>query len=915
MASPQSERANSDQKPVESTPTKEAKDKPETNGHASPAKIPAESEKPPVVNGNGKHDDEAKSATEADATASKDADKSHKDSSVKPDDQREKPESVKLENVPKDDAKPSVNENAKDDVKKEKSASPPVDVPKDVEMADVTEAQPDSKPEKKKQTEAPEASEPAKTAADTKGDVGMTEDDPKVDDAKKKDEKPAAANREVEDHPPSLSQLAIDADEPPSKPKDPDVAMTDAAQPLSKVPRERDDDNVDEPAPKRTKTESNDGKSESRAIESTVEVKPQGDLGKGEKLEDIENWNDDERDAKPLTYHQAREYRKVLAGVKKTKHGGHFKDAVVKLWPTLAESYTMRVKNPMDIGELERNLRDGKYDTFRQFKDDLALIYSNSVIFNGPGNEITAAALNVVKLAWLRIGDVRTDEPVKSKPVSKPPRHSEARTSAPAPPVRRQPSVTAASPPAKTEAEAYAVPPGGVPQVRRASTQNDLNRPKRAIQPTKNRDPDYSAKNFNKKKLSVELQFCYEVLTELMDPKNQHLNFAFLAPVDPVALAIPTYFQIIKRPMDLGTIMGKLKNYDYPSAKEFQQDVKQVFKNCFKFNQPGQPVYEQGRELDELFKSKWAEKEQWVSKHTPAKPISDGSARDSEDEAEEEEEEPLPVEPATLAAMQTIQMLEKRLQEETKTLKELYETTDASSDVMIDLQQSVIQSIRQRLVTEKAKLPAPKPGKPSKTKQPRPSKPKTGGAPGKKSAPAAPAKKSGGSAPKKPKQRAMSQPDKDLIAEAINDLESPHIERAIDIIKKDTGQSENSSGELELDIEQLSNEALHKLWDLCKKALPSFNQKAVAPVAPARSPSPAPTVSSKAAKNSNSKPKKNKPMNAQEQEARIAELERLRNMYGSKGPDGDAEGPDSAGGHMDEAPIHGDSETSDSEEE
>ncbi|TDZ24811.1 Bromodomain-containing factor 1 [Colletotrichum orbiculare MAFF 240422] len=824
MASPQSERANSDQKPVESTPTKEAKDKPETNGHASPAKTPAESEKPPVVNGNGKHDDEAKSATEADATASKDADKSHKDSSVKPDDQREKPESVKLENAPKDDAKPSVNENAKDDVKKEKSASPPVDVPKDVEMADVTEAQPDSKPEKKKQTEAPEASEPAKTAADTKGDVGMTEDDPKVDDAKKKDEKPAAANRE---------------------PKDPDVAMTDAAQPLSKVPRERDDDNVDEPAPKRTKTESNDGKSESRAIESTVEVKPQGDLGKGEKLEDIENWNDDERDAKPLTYHQAREYRKVLAGVKKTKHGGHFKDAVVKLWPTLAESYTMRVKNPMDIGELERNLRDGKYDTFRQFKDDLALIYSNSVIFNGPGNEITAAALNVVKLAWLRIGDVRTDEPVKSKPVSKPPRHSEARTSAPAPPVRRQPSVTAASPPAKTEAEAYAVPPGGVPQVRRASTQNDLDRPKRAIQPTKNRDPDYSAKNFNKKKLSVELQFCYEVLTELMDPKNQHINFAFLAPVDPVALAIPTYFQIIKRPMDLGTIM----------------------------------------------------------------------ARDSEDEAEEEEEEPSPVEPATLAAMQTIQMLEKRLQEETKTLKELYETTDASSDVMIDLQQSVIQSIRQRLVTEKAKLPAPKPGKPSKTKQPRPSKPKTGGAPGKKSAPAAPAKKSGGSAPKKPKQRAMSQPDKDLIAEAINDLESPHIERAIDIIKKDTGQSENSSGELELDIEQLSNEALHKLWDLCKKALPSFNQKAVAPVAPARSPSPAPTVSSKAAKNSNSKPKKNKPMNAQEQEARIAELERLRNMYGSKGPDGDAEGPDSAGGHMDEAPIHGDSETSDSEEE
>nr|XP_036587977.1 transcription regulator bdf1 [Colletotrichum truncatum]KAF6799118.1 transcription regulator bdf1 [Colletotrichum truncatum] len=912
MASPQSERA-SDQKPVESTPVKE-ESKPETNGHAAPSKTSADSDAAPTVNGNGKHDDEKKTANDADVSASKDADAPPKEASAKPDESPEEPKSPKSPKSAKSEGA-SKDESKKDDVKdakeSSKPASPAPEAPtKDVEMSDATEEKPKPKSEEKA---AAEASEPAKSASDSKEDVEMGQDDEKVNGAKKEESSPAlsaAAGQEVDLHPASMSQLAIDSnEEKPSAPKDTDVPMADAPSAASKVSREREDDAADEPAPKRAKTESNADSQEARATESTVEVKPQGDLAKGESaLDDLPNWIDPERDPKPLTSHQVREFRKVLAGVKKTKHGAHFKDAVVKMWPSLAANYMERIKNPMDIGELERNLRDNKYSTLRKFKDDLGLIYKNSVIFNGANNEITSAALNVVKLAWTRVADIPSNEPAKSKPIPKPSRHSETRTSAPPPPVRRPPSVAAASPPAKTEAEAYAVPPGGVPQVRRASTQNDLDRPKRAIQPTKNRDPDYTAKNFNKKKLPVELQFCYEVLNELMDPKHAHVNYAFLHPVDPVALAIPTYFTIIKRPMDLGTIMGKLKNHDYQTAKDFQLDVKQVFKNCFKFNQPGQPVYEHGQELESIFRNLWSKKEQWIAKHTPAKPTSDGSARDSEDDVEEEEEEATTAaaEPAT---NKTIQMLEKRLLEETQQLTQLYQTADASSDAMIDLQQSVIATIRARILQEKQNLPAPKPVKGNKAKPLKSSKPKTGGVPSKKSAPTVPPKKSGGGAPKRPKQRAMTQPEKDAIANAINDLESPHIERAIDIIKKDTGQSENSSGELELEIDQLTNEALHKLWDLCKKALPTFGQGLAAV---AREPSPVNNASQKNASKS-SKPKKNKPMNAQEQEARIAELERLRNMYG-KGSDGDQERPDSSG-RADEAPIHGDSESSDSEEE
>jgi bromodomain-containing factor 1 len=90
-------------------------------------------------------------------------------------------------------------------------------------------------------------------------------------------------------------------------------------------------------------------------------------------------------------------------------------------------------------------------------------------------------------------------------------------------------------------------------------------------------------------------------------------------------------------------------------------------------------------------------------------------------------------------------------------------------------------------------------------------------------------------------------------------------------------QQESEDGELELDIDQLSHEALLKLWELCKKVLPGFGKD---PAAAANPPSPevaraAPSKQPKTA----AKPKKNKPMSADEQEARIAQLREIRQLY------------------------------------
>eukprot|EP00826_Nyctotherus_ovalis_P060548 TRINITY_DN850_c0_g2_i14.p1 TRINITY_DN850_c0_g2~~TRINITY_DN850_c0_g2_i14.p1 ORF type:complete len:274 (-),score=75.18 TRINITY_DN850_c0_g2_i14:141-962(-) len=59
----------------------------------------------------------------------------------------------------------------------------------------------------------------------------------------------------------------------------------------------------------------------------------------------------------------------------------------------------------------------------------------------------------------------------------------------------------------------------------------------------------------------------------------------FQQPVDVVALNIPDYHDVIKHPMDLGTIKNKLATCQYNNCKEFVNDVELVFSNCILYNE------------------------------------------------------------------------------------------------------------------------------------------------------------------------------------------------------------------------------------------------------------------------------------------------------------------------------------------
>ncbi|XP_071702454.1 transcription factor GTE9-like [Rutidosis leptorrhynchoides] len=95
---------------------------------------------------------------------------------------------------------------------------------------------------------------------------------------------------------------------------------------------------------------------------------------------------------------------------------------------------------------------------------------------------------------------------------------------------------------------------------------------------------------------------CDGLLKKLMT--HQH-GWVFNKPVDVVALQIPDYFNVIKNPMDLGTIKEKLSSGKYSSPLEFYADVRLTFSNAMTYNPPGNDVHIMADVLNKFFELRW----------------------------------------------------------------------------------------------------------------------------------------------------------------------------------------------------------------------------------------------------------------------------------------------------------------------
>jgi len=96
---------------------------------------------------------------------------------------------------------------------------------------------------------------------------------------------------------------------------------------------------------------------------------------------------------------------------------------------------------------------------------------------------------------------------------------------------------------------------------------------------------------------------CGKILQKML--KQRHA-WVFSEPVDPVALDIPNYYNVIKNPMDLGTIQKKLDKTLYDTPNDFAEDVRLVFDNALTFNAPKSDVANMAKALLDVFEKEWS---------------------------------------------------------------------------------------------------------------------------------------------------------------------------------------------------------------------------------------------------------------------------------------------------------------------
>lgn len=96
---------------------------------------------------------------------------------------------------------------------------------------------------------------------------------------------------------------------------------------------------------------------------------------------------------------------------------------------------------------------------------------------------------------------------------------------------------------------------------------------------------------------------CSNLLQRLM--KHNH-GWVFNEPVNAKAMGLVDYHDIIKHPMDLGTIKTRLSQNWYKCPREFAEDVRLVFGNAMTYNPKGQDVHVMAELLSQIFEEGWA---------------------------------------------------------------------------------------------------------------------------------------------------------------------------------------------------------------------------------------------------------------------------------------------------------------------
>ncbi|KAF7982061.1 hypothetical protein HWV62_30348 [Athelia sp. TMB] len=497
-----------------------------------------------------------------------------------------------------------------------------------------------------------------------------------------------------------------------------------------------------------------------------------------------------------LSIAQFRFCQSTVRNLKKSKDAGPFLRPVDPVALNIPHYLTI-VKNPMDFSTVERKLASSnpskpdpnknnpRYNNADEFITDVRLIFYNCVTFNGPDHPVTAMGKRVEDIFDKQIKNMpAAAEPVIPRKVTPPP---------PPPPVVKEEKRV--PPPVRR-------PSTSVPVIRRSEAEVVSARPKREIHPPPPKDLPYADApkkarkgKSNKDDGSAEqLKFCSKVLHDLNRKAHWAIANPFYEPVDYVALNLPSYPKIVKKPMDLSTMRKKLDANMYSNGYAFWEDFKLMIRNCFAFNPSGTPVNQAGADLQRLFDEKW--------KGLP--PLRDAASDEEEYSGGEDSEDERLRTARFLCAVDIVLTTVAFIEEQLEKIRAMENQIEMMKANMGAVQTKPVEKKPKKVKKEKPMPVA------SSSKAPRP--PKT-------SAPL-----NGGGKNRKGKKAVgdddtLSFEQKKDLSEAIQTLDGPKLEKVIAIIHEGVPEIRDSTEEIELEIDLLPAAVLTKLYNFVLRPL------------------------------------------------------------------------------------------------
>ena len=118
-----------------------------------------------------------------------------------------------------------------------------------------------------------------------------------------------------------------------------------------------------------------------------------------------------------------------------------------------------------------------------------------------------------------------------------------------------------------------------------------------------------------------QLKYCNQLLKELFSKRHLEYAWPFYKPVDVKGLGLVDYFEIIREPMDMGSVRAKLEGREYSSPGEFAADMRLIFTNCYKYNAPDSDVVFMAKKLEEAFEIRFAKMPPPPTAQTPHTPL------------------------------------------------------------------------------------------------------------------------------------------------------------------------------------------------------------------------------------------------------------------------------------------------------